>query len=219
MHITHHSRRCLGMARRRLIKYMFSYLCNLGCSCYHNNNVFPINWSRMIISIARWNIIDVVTTLNFVAVIKYHWLLVHNGELPQIRMECRGQLSIDRTNLSLFIFVNTRFGNFGLHDEFTSGRGGGLILLWGLRWRHLVYHQPWETELKTGCRVVQFSLELSHPSAKRMTWTTLHLIFDFTLAKQLCFARSLATLNSSAGRIRQVTQFTQREKQGHLFCP
>ena len=61
----------------------------------------------------------------------------------------------------------------------------GFVLVWevhnitgGIREVDLEHRHPWETELKTGSRGVEFSLELPHPSAKRMTWTILHPIFE-----------------------------------------
>lgn len=63
------------------------------------------------------------------------------------------------------------------------------------------------------------NLELPHPSAKWMTWTTLHPVFDFSHAKLSYFAKRLVALNSSVGRIRQTTQFKRREKTGTLGLP
>ena len=76
---------------------------------------------------------------------------------------------------------------------------------------HLEHRHPSQTSLEIGCRVVQFSLELPHPSAERMNWTTLHPIFSECPAKLRCFCNGQATLNCDDGRIRQANQFTQRK--------
>ena len=52
----------------------------------------------------------------------------------------------------------------------------------------LEHRHPFQIELEIRCRVVQFSLELPHPSAKRMNLTTLHPIFSECPAKLSCFA-------------------------------
>jgi hypothetical protein len=44
------------------------------------------------------------------------------------------------------------------------------------------------------------------------------LIFEVSPAKLLCFAGSLAALNSPTGRMRQATQFIWRKKRGIGFA-
>ena len=62
---------------------------------------------------------------------------------------------------------------------------------------------PSQTKLEIECRVVQFSARLPHPSANRMSWTTLHPIFTYCPAKLRWFAVHELHWTRHNGRIRR----------------
>ena len=83
----------------------------------------------------------------------------------------------------------------------------------------LEHPHPLKTELKRGCRIVQFKAELPHQPAKRMPWTILHPFFSACPAKRLCFAGRWVGLNWTQWRMRQGSVPFRRKLRGFGFAP
>ena len=83
----------------------------------------------------------------------------------------------------------------------------------------LEHPHPLKTELKSGCRIVQFRAELPHHPAKRMPWTILHPLFAACPAKRLCFAGRWVGLNWTQWRMRQGSVPFRRKLRGFGFAP